>query len=558
MSNQNASSSMSLGIVNGPEAMVLDRAVSYPLPESSNGNDSRGSSFWHDRLVEGGLIFSMALYYIVGNINIHPGLLPYLNPLATLPFLLVFAVLAWYRLPFAVALLPLSLPFYLLQKTVIGHEKFSLVEVTLATCLAIALLQFLLKRRNWQSKVSWSELRDRLGPFLYPLIIFFLAAAFSIVVAYSRVTALRAFHEEVLGPLLYLILILVVLRSRQDVTRLLGALIGAGLLITILGLVQYFFFWQTILPEVDGVRRIAAVYGSANSIGLLFDYVFPIGLALLLGKVSWKIRLVMLALSIPMLFVLYLSQSYGARIGIAIATLFILAFSIRRRHFFIGRKVLALGGIVVVVVSSLVLIAFHTQVYSFFLEGHTSLQGQSTIAKRFYLWESALHMIHDRPVFGYGMDNWLCYYSKNTICPTHVQHYWITNDPPVTGPATGLKDEPNLSHPHNIFLHIWVSMGVFGVLAFVVVLVLFYWLFGRILSHLRLTEVNGSNHLRWMTIGVGAAMLAALVQGQGDSAFLEQDLAFCFWTLVAALLVLRMLSGLSWKDVFSKRYGTSA
>jgi len=42
-------------------------------------------------------------------------------------------------------------------------------------------------------------------------------------------------------------------------------------------------------------------------------------------------------------------------------------------------------------------------------------------------------------------------------------------------------------------------------------------------------------------------MLAAMVQGLGDSAFLEQDLAFCFWMLIAAMLVLRKLSGTPWR-----------
>ena len=53
--------------------------------------------------------------------------------------------------------------------------------------------------------------------------------------------------------------------------------------------------------------------------------------------------------------------------------------------------------------------------------------------------------------------------------------------------------------------------------------------------------------LQWMTVGVGAAMLAAMAQGMGDSAFLEQDLAFCFWMLVVALVVLRVLSGTPWR-----------
>jgi putative inorganic carbon (hco3(-)) transporter len=156
-------------------------------------------------------------------------------------------------------------------------------------------------------------------------------------------------------------------------------------------------------------------------------------------------------------------------------------------------------------------------------------------------------MIHDRPWFGYGMDNWLCYYSKNLTCPTPSNWHYLINVDPVTHISTDLRYEPYLSHPHNVLLHIWVSMGIFGVLAFVAILALFFWLFVRILRYLRANESSKNLSLRWMTLGVGTAMLAAMTQGLGDSAFLEQDLAFCFWILIAAMLVLRKLSGTPWR-----------
>jgi putative inorganic carbon (HCO3(-)) transporter len=64
--------------------------------------------------------------------------------------------------------------------------------------------------------------------------------------------------------------------------------------------------------------------------------------------------------------------------------------------------------------------------------------------------------------------------------------------------------------------------------AFVAGLVLFSWLFTRILTHLRSPGIENAEQLRWMTVGIGAAMLAAMVQGMVDSSVLEQDLAFCF------------------------------
>jgi O-antigen ligase len=518
-------------------------------PANHQRVNAEASPSWHDRLVEGGLILSMALYYVLGNPNVHIGHFSFTfsvfhNSLASLPFLLIFAVLCWYRLPFAVALLPLSLPYYLQQKVVFSHYEFSLVEITLVTCVLVALLQILVQRRQWPYWTSLRQLRNRLGPFAVPMLLFFCIAAFSILIAYRHDLALRAFREEVFDPLVYVLLALLCLRTRQDVTRLIAAMIATGLVISGFGLVQIAFFKNTLQLE-NGVRRISAVYGSANSIGLLFDYILPIGFALLFAKVSLRLRLVVLLCCLPMLAVLYLTQSLGAWVAIALALLFVVTFSIH------DRKLLLTGGAILVVVLLAGTFLFRTQITNVFTEHHTSVSAKgvqtvSTVTKRIYLWESALRMIHDSPWVGYGMDNWLCHYSQNTICSTPY-HYWIEQDP-VTHQDTGLRYEPFLSHPHNIFLHVWVSIGVFGLLAFIAILVLFFWLFSRIIRRLDANVYKGSEYLRWLTVGVGAAMFAALVQGQVDSAFLEQDLSFCFWILVTALLLLRIHAETSWRS----------
>ncbi len=518
-------------------------------PRDSGSRFSIKSSFWQNRLFEVGLILSMTLYYVIGNENLGNTFLFHLNPLFSLPFLLLFAVLCWYRLPFAVAFLPLTLPYYAQTKTVISHYSFSLAEITLAVCLLIALLQLVWQRSRWPYWLSWRELRDRLGPFVLPTLVFVAAAAFSIVLAYEKAFALRAFHREVLEPLLYVVLALYCLRSRQDVLRLLRALLATGLMVALLGLIQYIFFKSTLPIESDGIRRVHAMYGSANSIGLLFDYILPIGLVWLVAKnlyklhdwAAWKQRVVALALCLLMLSVQYLTHSLGAWLGTAVAVLFIVALSIRSRKMLLLGIALFAGGLVVV------LIFFHTRIYNLIFENHVDVRNISTTTKRLYLWRTAWDMIRNSPWFGYGLDNWLCHFSLNNVCPTPHLHHYIINEDPVTHVSTGLGYEPDLSHPHNVFLHIWVSVGIFGVVAFAAVLVLFFWLFARILIHLRANETPKNVHLQWMTIGVGSAMLAAMAQGMVDSAFLEQDLAFCFWMLVVALLALRVFSGTPWR-----------
>ena len=513
------------------------------------------SPFWQSRLVEAAMILTLGCYYVVGNSNLGGSKIFTLNPLLSLPFLLAFALLAWYRLPFAVALLPITIPYFYLEKPIYSHYQFELAEITLYVCLALALVQLFSRRNTWDFRLAWRAVRERLGPFAIPMLVFVLAAAISIVIAFERRDALRAFREEIVAPLLYLLLVFYCLRARQDVARLLLALFASAFIVSLQGLVQYYFFRNTIAPDPDGVRRVHALFGSANNVGLFFDYSLPIGLALLISGhrevfgflKTWGVRIAIGVALLPMLFVLYLTQSGGAWVAIGCAVLFIVLLSLPNQRIFWWS---CLGLLVVGLAGGFVLRHHIID----FLNRHLSVNGVSTFTKRLYLWESALKMIRDRPLFGFGLDNWLCYYSANTVCvdpAMNLHHYWVLYIP-GTHTFTALVDEPTLSHPHNIFLHVWVSMGIFGLLAFVAVLTLFAWLFTRILKTLRVLGGEKRDALRWMVVGVGAAILAGIVQGQVDSSFLAQDMAFCFWTLVAALLLLRVLSGTPWRKARSR------
>jgi hypothetical protein len=98
-----------------------------------------------------------------------------------------------------------------------------------------------------------------------------------------------------------------------------------------------------------------------------------------------------------------------------------------------------------------------------------------------------------------------------------------------------------------IFTFIVPVILLIMILSFIVMLALFICLFVRILLFLHKKRAGRDAAMWWMTIGVGAGMFAGVIQGQVDSSFLAQDLAFCFWMLVTALLLLRVITGAPWR-----------
>src|SRR5260370_7289632 len=138
------------------------------------------------------------------------------------------------------------------------------------------------------------------------------------------------------------------------------------------------------------------MYGSANSIGLFFDYVLPIGFALMLVKTRsvfktrW-LRIFALALCIPLLLVLYLSQSLGAWVAISVAALFIVALSLRTR------KAALVSALVFVIALGAVLLIFRDPIIAFLLEHHISSFGLRTLTNRLYLCQSPLRLFDHHP-----------------------------------------------------------------------------------------------------------------------------------------------------------------
>lgn len=527
------------------------------------------------------------------------------NPLLALPGLALFAALAWRRLDLALCLLPLTFPFWFVPKRVAGQAVFPLSELALAVCVALAAGQIIWRAihrkaaggvRTTPLRMAGTELwrraraaAGRAGPLLlFGAGLLLMGVTLGVLVAVRPREALRAWRWEVIEPLLYAGLLLAYVRPAVARRWLVASMLAVTALVAVLAVAQVVWLrvtftplaagnrLVTLSPNVDVVLRATGIiYGSGNSLGALLERALP--LALVLAAWAWwswratprglgaaGVRWTPLHSGGAAALVanvgcaalcaagIVLSGSRGAEAGAAVGCVLVLFGLAGRRR----AKWLALA---LVVVTLAVGLWQGGALVQDALAGH----GRSGEV-RALLWTSAWHLIRDHPLLGIGPDQFLYYYD-----PAYTAHpYWI---PRINGRLTAAAFEPNLAHPHNLLLDLWLSGGMLGLAGFALALVAICrrcWVTWRA-PHLpwdghKVADVTAgaptdkslpgtpgrepatlrrpwsvldgdAGWWRAVALGVAGALAAGVTHGMVDSAYFEPDLALLFWWAAAVV-----------------------
>jgi O-antigen ligase/polysaccharide polymerase Wzy-like membrane protein len=488
------------------------------------------------------LVASLAGYYVVA------------PPVLSLPLLAAYALLAWLRLDLAVCVLPLAFPFWYVPKRVTSHAVFPLSEIALALCTGVALARTgwsVARSRQFDSTIRrLHQAFTRVGrPLALAIAGFVVAGTFGVLIARQPRAAYRDYRWEIVEPLLYLALVLVYARGDAAQRRMIWAFLGSAGVLAALAAIQMTFARVTfsalasgnhLIPlarDSDGVVRATAfVYGSGNSLAAYVERALPLAVALLLPRglraMQRRERVLAAALCVAYVAALYWSASRGAWLASVIALLVVVGVVLERVWLALTLGVLAVAAV----------FWQRNGLVAAALAGHNG-SGQM----RALLWLAAWHMIRDHPILGIGLDQFLYYYSS-----LYTNHpYWITV---LNGHPTQAWREPTLAHPHNLVLDIWLSIGLLGLVAFAVVLAIFW---ARCVQAWRArprtpSQISRSapetpdapsregRGMRWSRVvgaGLGASMLAAVLHGMVDSAYFVPDLALIFWWSVGVLLV---------------------
>lgn len=259
---------------------------------------------------------------------------------------------------------------------------------------------------------------------------------------------------------------------------LLGSIGVAGLWLSILGILQFFFNWLIITPHQ--INRAHAVFNNGNALALFIGPIIVVLITRLLqkNKISKPIFIVLVVLLIAFIG----TKSSGGMIAL-ISTLIFSWISLKTRF----NKVFQ----AVFMVTCVGFLIFLTQISALTPKVENPWERPGGTAQvRLCVWEGSFNLIKDNPVFGAGLRNFQkIYREKYQTC-----------------------DAEPLIYPHNIILNFWTELGVLGLIGF-------GWLFWIIFR----SDINI----------YAPFFIYFFIHGLVDVPYFKNDLALIFWVMLA-------------------------
>lgn len=397
---------------------------------------------------------------------------------------LVFAGLAWRDLQLGLTLLFALLPSYLI--------RFSLgpIPTTLLECLVlVSVAIWLTKHHGWRISLS------SLSALRIPLLLGLATACFSAALSpdvFSALGILKAYYFE---PVLVILMLVGTLKTRRDWYALFYALVASGSVVAIFGTVQ--FATKLGIPSPWNTEaRITSVFDFPNAVGLFLAPILSVLLVAIVAyrqTLSGKTRIIFGLATILMTLAIVLAKTEAAIVAVPIALLITLLVAKTP----IKQKIAA------VIATTVIVLALG--IFSAPVREKLLLQDLSGNA-RTAMWHETLQLLADQPLIGAGLAGF-----PAAIAPYHDATFYEI-----------------FQYPHNIFLNIWVELGLFGVLVFVLLAI----------QILRLVWQRRNDPF---ILAIFAALLTMTIHGLVDVPFFKNDLAMMTAGLLAALIALPSL-----------------
>lgn len=398
---------------------------------------------------------------------------------------LYFVLLGWLatkNFKTAVGFLICFLPSYFIRFN-IGPLPTSALEVTFGSIFLVWLIKY--------SCVDWVEIKNfyhKQKLLCLAILVFFIFSIFGIYTSSHHIQALGIWRAYFLEPILFFIL-LIGRRKEISSNDLIWFLSLSTVSISVLAILQKLtgqFYSPTLeVSELHG--RVTSFFTTPNAIGLYVAPIIPLMVSGLKDEQRKKNYLAIVSLAGVAIF---LSFSEGAWAALVIAVLLALFLSGRKK---IVAVILLLGLVAGLTMSP--------------LRQNLTFQDQSG-HNRLVLW-------------GYTW-NYLSKSPKNFVLGAGIKEWFES----VQKPVNDFKKIEPLIFPHNLFLNFWSEVGLFGMIAFILLYVLGV--------REAIKKYHGNKILGLTML---CMLLIFLVHGMVDVPYFKNDLSFLWWGMLAVIFI---------------------
>jgi O-antigen ligase len=416
-------------------------------------------------------------------------------------------VLCWLGAAFLVAAQPLVglglaavlLPFYF------QHKEVSLVDATLAAPPALVLLACLIPpvigRIDWRRPMHLVKQGSMLDWLAFAWLVISLA---SMVNVWHWPAYWHGLVVGVVTPLVGYAAVRTLVDTPTARQRIIGALFAGGLLVALSGLVDWAQGGGTL---ADGVLRLVGPYFSPNHTALYLVRTLFLGMGLALAATrGW--RSLWVAVCGVVAVALLLTASRGAWLLGVPAGCGVLTWVWLRQRGGAGsanRDPLPRppAGWFRPTTAVFVGIGGATMLLS---ASWSRLTNSETVLSRLYIWQATLRLWAEEPWFGVGPGGFFWRY------PAHISLPF---------------GEPNLLHPHTLWLEATAMWGLIGLVWLIVL--------GVLIGNRASRFLHRQASPNWLIIGLLAALVAAVAHAQVDAFWSLPDLALWNWLAIGLL-----------------------
>lgn len=294
-------------------------------------------------------------------------------------------------------------------------------------------------------------------------------------------------------------LVVNLMRTQQWLHRCFIALVSSATLVSIIGILQYFFgtlnvSWldRDYFPDIKG--RVTALFENSNVLAAYLVMVFPLILCCLLRS-RGKNRILAFVSSVSVLLCIVFTWSRGAWLALLLsALLYFLIYSKKTVRFLFA---------VVFIIPFAAFILPDNIVRRFMSIGDMA---DSSISYRVYTWKGTLNAISENLFGGMG-------YGTETYRELYPMHSYA-----------GMEAA---EHSHSLYLQLWFSLGIVGLIVFGVLMFLF------IQQSLENIKIASDTQNKLQTAAVFCAVMAALLMGAFDYIWYNYRVFYVFWIMIA-------------------------